>query len=245
MADNCGIPGCKSSVRKHKTLFRLPFENEELLEKWKENLPDGIDYSETFLICQDHFEDEFLIRSDMDTFLCAEAYPTIFKSKHGKLLVDQANSCRFCLKQLIENGGSFISDSTRKYFRNITNLELSDESIYSEKMCNSCSKDLKYCSNFKNRLIGNQKKLIEFFENFEYDQEINENLEVKLELHGEGQENFEGQKSLLDVDYAYYDVIKNEEEAPQEEPSSRHSTSEAKPKKIKLPKVKRNFSKEK
>lgn len=130
MGEYCNIPGCKSSARKHKSLFRIPYENEESFEKWKQNLPDSINFNETnpeLFVCEDHFEDYYLIRSDLDTFLSPEAYPTIFKAsvKLGKSLADQSNNCRFCLRKIANKDGSLINESTRKYFRNITSLEVS------------------------------------------------------------------------------------------------------------------------
>lgn len=116
-------------------------------------------------------------------------------------------------------------------------------------MCSKCSNDLKYCSNLKNRLISNQKRLFEFFENLEFEEnykEINENLEVKLEVNGEEsnqkKDDEEGQTVAGEATYSYYDV-KNEGERYYDQPSG-HST-ESKVKKIKLSKEKQNFSKEK
>lgn len=130
----CSISLCRSRQKKKK-LFSIPYEDEELFEKWKQNLPNGIDFEETtnevFFVCQDHFEDNLLIINQADNTceLVEGAVPTIFNStaeKNKSFLIDHSNNCRFCLKQISNNEEyEDLSDNIIKLFCNVTNFEVS------------------------------------------------------------------------------------------------------------------------
>lgn len=112
----------------------MPFADDELFEKWKENLPDGVNFEETgentkFYICSVHFQDEFKVfKSNGKYELGPGAYPTIFEAeipKTRKQLIDHANNCRFCLKQISGNDDELpITENIKKLFNNITNFEV-------------------------------------------------------------------------------------------------------------------------
>lgn len=118
----CIIPGCEST-NKSSSLFEIPRNNSDLMEKWKKQLPmlNGFSYTSSSLICQDHFRSDEIICQTDQKLLTPGAVPTIFDI--NQMLTCQ-NLCRFCMNFLQNTENVWISEQVKNSFQNLMQTEV-------------------------------------------------------------------------------------------------------------------------
>lgn len=117
MSLKCVIPGCNSTEYTRR-LFSFQID-------WLEKI-EFLDLNQTNIkntfICVDHFSpEEIIASSDFPNQLLPGAVPSNFNCIRDV----PENSCRFCLKTILNPTDKVLIDNTtKKYFKDLTSLEV-------------------------------------------------------------------------------------------------------------------------
>lgn len=184
MGRYCSVPGCSTDSQnfcdeegRTKVVFKFPYKNEFLFEKWLKNLPTELKSpSKHSRICEDHFEECFKIENDEGLIrLRKDAYPTKFSipehyiprsSRKRVRLVQNTDNCRFCLCKF-DGDRIKITESIERRITNLTQIELRMSEVYASNICKICNEHLNTSYTFRKMVIENQNKLYKAFSSFE------------------------------------------------------------------------------
>jgi hypothetical protein len=184
MGRYCSVPGCSTDSKnswdkegRRKVVFKFPYKNENLFEKWLKNIPETLKdgSSRHARICEDHFEQRFKIEDEEGLVkLRQDAYPTIFlgtedyfgDSRKSSKLLRNPDNCRFCLCKI--NGDHIkITESIEKRIQCITQIHLKMSDLYASSICTICHDNLNISYTFRRMVIENQNKLYNAFDTIE------------------------------------------------------------------------------
>lgn len=217
----CCIKTCTTTSKQGKSLFKFPKNDQELLQKWKSEIPESqlrkIPLEKNSVICEKHFAGYFLKNVEntdgkVKKILTPYAFPSIFEDE----IEDQETSktCRFCLKN-INGPGSFVelNNIIIRQFEILTSSSLRLENVYSNVCCNKCAEDLKYYMNLRSKLLKNQDKLYELFKG----DTVDELQPEEEELLNEYDSLVEIQETKMLPDYQVPEILFDGEDVPVED----------------------------